>query len=69
MAEASLLNPLAKTIGSGLNQVIRQKLLFNLVDPLEVRKASMAMFEEPEWDHNAAERTQHKQIAPASIRI
>ena len=34
-----------------------------------MRKVSMAMFEEPEWDNNAAERTQHKQIPPASIRI
>jgi len=27
------------------------------------------MFEEPEWGHMSAERTAHKQIPPASIRI
>jgi hypothetical protein len=69
MAEADLLNPLASTMGQSLSSVIKQKLLYNLVDPIEQRKLSMAMFEEPEWGHMNAERTAHKEIAPASIRI
>jgi hypothetical protein len=49
--------------------VIKQKLLYNLVDPIEQRKVNMAMFEEPGWGDMHAERTAHKEIAPASIRI
>jgi len=35
MAEADLLNPLASTMGSSINQVLRHKLLYNLVDTTE----------------------------------
>lgn len=35
MAEADLLNPLASSMGSQLNQVIRQKLLHSLIDDSE----------------------------------
>lgn len=69
MQDASYLNPLASTMGSKLNQVIKQKLLYNLIDPVECRKNSMAMFEEPDWCDMLAERTAHKEIPPASIRI
>jgi hypothetical protein len=38
MAEADLLNPLASTMGHSLRKAIKQKLLYNLVDPNEQRK-------------------------------
>ena len=66
MAEADLLNPLAKTMGASLCNVVKHKILSNLVDETEQRKISMAMFEDNEW---GSERTAHRQIPPASIRI
>jgi hypothetical protein len=66
MAEADLLNPLAKTMGTTLCNVVKHKILSNLVDETEQRKVSMAMFEDNEW---GSERTAHRQIPPASIRI
>lgn len=66
LAEADLLNPLAKTMGASLSNVVRHKILSNLVDETEQRKQMMAMFESDDW---GSERTAHKQIAPASMRI
>jgi len=43
-----------------MERVLKQKLLYNLVDPNEVNKSSLAMFEEPEWGHMGSQRTNHK---------
>lgn len=51
LAEADLLNPLASTMGTSLNQAIKQKLLYDLVDPNEQRKVSMSMFEDTDMDY------------------
>jgi len=40
-----------------------------LTDDTEQRKQMMSMFEEPDYGAMNAERTAHRQIAPASIRI
>ena len=69
MKEADVLNPLAQTMGARLREAVEDKIKSNLVDETELRKQQMAMFEEPDHGLNGAERTAHKQIAPASIRI
>ena len=67
IADAALLNPMANSMGARMNQILKQKLLFNLVDPQETRKHAMAMFDES--DVMPPQRTQIKEIPPASIRI
>ena len=69
MAEADILNPLAQSMGASLSSVVKHKILSHLVDDTEQRKISMGMFEEPGWGYMGSERTAHRQIAPASIRI
>lgn len=59
-ADQGLLNPLTSTMGKTMERVLKQKLLYNLVDPNEVNKSSLAMFEEPEWGHMGSQRTNHK---------
>ena len=54
-------------MGARMSQILKHKLLFNLVDPQETRKHAMAMFDES--DMMPAQRTQIKEIPPASIRI
>ena len=56
-------------MGASLGSVVKHKVLSALTDETEQRKQMMQMFEEPEWGQMNAERTAHKQIAPASIRI
>ena len=50
-----------------MSKILRHKILSNLVDETEQRKISMAMFDDGAYLN--AERTAHKQIPPASIRI
>lgn len=50
MAEADLLNPLASTMGQSLRSVIKQKLLYTLIDTNEQSKLSRQMFEATEYE-------------------
>jgi hypothetical protein len=38
-------------MGKTMESILKQKLLYNLIDPTEVSKSNLAMFEEPEWGH------------------
>lgn len=66
-AENLMLNPLSKRMGTTINKMIRQKVQSFLVNEEETNQWHKEMFEEEEY--MPAERSMHKSIPPANIRI
>lgn len=65
-----LLNPMARSMSASMTKMIKHKVLSHLVNEDETREYYKKMFEEDEegWP-TAEERTLHKAIPPANVRI
>ena len=64
-----LLNPMARSLSASMTKMIKHKVLSHLVNEDETREYYKQMFEEDEEGWVPAERTLHKAIPPADVRI